>query len=67
MKCPRCGDKCTGVTVLMQIEGVMYDDFEIGDYPELAAEAAHPHDTAICMDCEFAGGLAEFYPEWSPQ
>jgi len=60
MKCPRCGDKCTGVFVTMMVGGVMYNDFEIGDYPEL--EAADHHDTAVCMDCDFSGELAEFFP-----
>ena len=63
MKCPKCGDKCTGIFIQITVTGVMYADFEIGDYPELAPECAEPTDLAQCMDCDYIARLNYFYSE----
>ncbi len=67
MKCPKCGDKITGLVVPMQVEGVMYKEWDdvIADlcsYPELESECADPDSIASCMDCDYKGELRGFFP-----
>ena len=70
MKCPNCGDKITGVIMMMSVSGVIYAESEDGmfphvdlcSYPELESEAADPGTPAECMDCYHKAELRDFFP-----